>query len=359
MTKKPLVSIVIPGYNCNSTINTVLDGLQGQTLTDFEVVLMNDYMKEKIKLKKKYGNVTIHQNPQNLGLAKTVNRGARLGKGKYMLMLHDDCVPARKDWLAKLVEPIEGKDVGCVISRYCIDYANMDFTNKVFSYIYGLGVDIRKKPKEGVEETKHLGGKADLFRKDFFLEIGGFDESFKTANEDTVLSQKILERGKKILVCNQAPIIHLFSETERQSNVTGHFKKALQLTRQGPLAFLKSGEKYKMEMAAYVGALALSAIHPLAPLLTVPLIFWERFLGVFAIASAAGWWMTGWPLPLIFFFYLPVKSAFKAAKYLVEQKDLGFVLVFVYSLIWDFLAGVNWLYYALLLVFQSIFVRKE
>lgn len=356
--RKPVVSIIIPGYNCNSTINTVLKGLEGQTFSDFEVLLMNDYMKEKIRLDKKYRNVTIHENPRNLGLAKTINRGVLLSKGKYILMLHDDCVPARKDWLENLMERIEEPGVGSVISRYCIDYKNMDFTNKVFSYIYGLGVDVRKKAAVDFEEVHHLGGKADLFRKDFFNQIGGFDESFKTANEDTVLSQKILARGQKILVCNRAPIIHLFSETERQSNVSGHFKKALQLTRQGPLAFLKSGDKYKMDMAAYVGALALSVIHPLAPLVAIPLIFWERFLGGFALVSAGVWLVTGWPLPFIFALYLPLKSGYKAAKYLMEQRDLGFGLVFVYAMIWDVLAGANWLYHALLLFFKSFFVRR-
>ena len=47
LEKEPLVSIVVPAFNAESTINRCLDSLLGQTYKNIEVLVVNDGSKDK------------------------------------------------------------------------------------------------------------------------------------------------------------------------------------------------------------------------------------------------------------------------------------------------------------------------
>ena len=46
MENKPFFSIVIPAYNCAGTIRATLDSIAVQTVSDFEVIIVNDGSKD-------------------------------------------------------------------------------------------------------------------------------------------------------------------------------------------------------------------------------------------------------------------------------------------------------------------------
>ena len=40
---KPIISVIIPVYNCQNTIYASINSIQNQNFTDFEIILINDF----------------------------------------------------------------------------------------------------------------------------------------------------------------------------------------------------------------------------------------------------------------------------------------------------------------------------
>lgn len=94
---RPLVSIIIPAYNCEKYIEQTLKSLINQTLKDIEIIVINDGSSDNTEsIIKKYIDIDkriklINQN--NLGVAIARNRGIKESTGKYISFVdHDDCV---------------------------------------------------------------------------------------------------------------------------------------------------------------------------------------------------------------------------------------------------------------------------
>lgn len=106
----PLVSILLPAYNCEKYIRKTIDSLLNQTYTNFELLLINDGSTDGTSaIIDGYTDIRIQHihNNGNKGLIYTLNRGLELAKGKYIARIDADdvCLPTRLekqvDWLEK------------------------------------------------------------------------------------------------------------------------------------------------------------------------------------------------------------------------------------------------------------------
>ncbi len=104
----PAVSIVLPAYNCVHFINQTIDSLLAQTLSDFELLIINDGSSDDTgQVIQSYSDHRIRyiQNDTNKGLVYTLNKGMRLAQGKYVARMDADdiALPERfelqKKWL--------------------------------------------------------------------------------------------------------------------------------------------------------------------------------------------------------------------------------------------------------------------
>ena len=109
----PIISIIIPCFNCDTTIIETLDSIYLQKLTDFEVIIVNDGSTdnsintiENYFENKGIHNISIHTT-ENKGQSAARNTGARIAKGKYLLFLdaddiiHSDYLKCGVDFLEK------------------------------------------------------------------------------------------------------------------------------------------------------------------------------------------------------------------------------------------------------------------
>ena len=93
----PLVSIIIPVYNAEKTIDRCVDSVLNQTYKDFELLLLDDgstdgsggicdgYAKKDPRIR------AVHK--ENSGVSDTRNQGIAMAKGEYLQFLDSD------DWL--------------------------------------------------------------------------------------------------------------------------------------------------------------------------------------------------------------------------------------------------------------------
>ena len=92
---QPLVSIITPMYNSEKFILKTIESVINQTYSNWELLLIDDGSTDNtIKIvegfKQKYSNITLLQNPTNLGAAQSRNKGILEAKGDYIAFLDAD-----------------------------------------------------------------------------------------------------------------------------------------------------------------------------------------------------------------------------------------------------------------------------
>ena len=88
-------SVIIPNYNGEKYLKSCLESLKNQTMTDYELIIVDNASKdnwEKIVLSE-YSTAKVIKLSQNHGFARAVNEGIRASSGEYVLLLNNDtCV---------------------------------------------------------------------------------------------------------------------------------------------------------------------------------------------------------------------------------------------------------------------------
>jgi len=104
MEKDYGVSIIVPMYNAESYISDTLDGLLNQTYKDFEVIVIDDCSKDSgAEIVENYvktsDRIKLLKNEQNMGVAKTRNKGIQHAKHSWIAFCDADDV-----WVAEKLE---------------------------------------------------------------------------------------------------------------------------------------------------------------------------------------------------------------------------------------------------------------
>jgi hypothetical protein len=88
----PIVSVVLPVYNCEQFLGDAIESLISQTFSDFELIVINDGSTDRsADIIETFHDDRIHVLHQaNQGLAATLNRGISLARGKYVARQDQD-----------------------------------------------------------------------------------------------------------------------------------------------------------------------------------------------------------------------------------------------------------------------------
>ena len=114
------VSIIIPIYNAENTIEKCISSILKQTYKDYELLLIDDGSTDNslkvIKKYSKYKNIRI-LNQENHGVAYTRNRGIKEATGDYIMFIdNDDFIDS--DYIEKHITIISKENSDIVISGY-------------------------------------------------------------------------------------------------------------------------------------------------------------------------------------------------------------------------------------------------
>lgn len=114
-----LVSVVIPVYNVEKYVADCLDSVIAQTLTDIEIICINDCSTDGSRAVvesylEKDARISLYDNEVNRGLATTRNRGLDRAKGKYVYFLDSDDMIERNA-LQELYSAAERDDLDAAV----------------------------------------------------------------------------------------------------------------------------------------------------------------------------------------------------------------------------------------------------
>ena len=154
---------------------------------------------DSIKRQKYEGKVEIIEIDQNEGFSHQMNVGIRKSKHPLVIMLPQDCMPATRDWLSKLLEPFKDPQVVATVSEVQLPDELWEPMG-----VFAKALMLREK---GVLVSL-LDGKGGAYRKEVMEKIGLFDDkTFRTAGEDFDTYIKLKRLGK--IAYPPARILHM------------------------------------------------------------------------------------------------------------------------------------------------------
>lgn len=92
---KPLVSVIMPAYNAAEFIGEAIASVQAQSVTDWELLVIDDGSRDDTvelvrSMAGKDGRIHLLVNENNMGVAKSRNRGMDICRGSYVALLDSD-----------------------------------------------------------------------------------------------------------------------------------------------------------------------------------------------------------------------------------------------------------------------------
>ena len=98
------VSVIIPNFNGIAFLDSVLGSLEGQTLKNFEVILVDNGSADGSCsfVSANYPWVHIIELPDNFGFCRAVNEGIKAAKAPYVLLLNND-TEVKEDFVEQML----------------------------------------------------------------------------------------------------------------------------------------------------------------------------------------------------------------------------------------------------------------
>ncbi len=188
--ERPLVSIIIPTYNSQETIERCLRSIKDQTYKEIEPIVVDRHSEDKTtqivqQFKTKLLFVTRERSTSK-------NYAAKRAHGEFLLFIDSDMTLA----------PMAVEEC---ISKYKETNADA-ITIPLKSISKGILGECRKTERESLSSLREFMEVPRFFRKTAFLTTGGFDENL-VCGEDFDLSQRFKKMGYKIDKIN-SEVVH-------------------------------------------------------------------------------------------------------------------------------------------------------
>lgn len=217
------VSVVVPIYNVEAYLGDCLDSLLNQSMSDFEVILINDGSTDKSfdiiqKYKNKFNEVRVISR-SNKGLSFSRNEGIDNARGEYILFLDSDDM-LEKNALEELF--LMGKNYNLDVVVY--DGIRIDeISNKIDKNVYSRSSFLKHGKLEKEEYFKSCKKKGmfhtpfHFYRSDF-LRLNNIRFVENLLHEDELFSIITYQNMKKIGYCDRKFYIRRYRPNSIMSN---------------------------------------------------------------------------------------------------------------------------------------------
>ena len=214
------VSVVIPNFNGIAFLDSVLASLEGQTLSNFEVILVDNGSTDGSCsfVTANYPWVHLIELSENFGFCGAVNAGIRAAKAPYVLLLNND-TEVKEDFVEEMLAVIRRHKNAFSCGARMVQYHDRDRLDDVgnyycalgWSFARGRGKDIHAYETEDKIFSACAG--AAIYRKKIIEKIGYFDEEHFAYLEDTDIGYRARIYGYENWYAPKAIVYHVGSGT--------------------------------------------------------------------------------------------------------------------------------------------------
>jgi len=214
----PLVTIIIVNYSEKALLSDCLVSVKQTIYDNFEIVVVDNHSNDGSVelLHKEYPDVKVIELEKNFGFAFPNNLAAKKSKGKYLVFLNNDTI-VEPDWLTEMVTVLEKDDeIKIAQSLLMKPDGSVDSSG---DFIDNLGRAYSKHdiPKK-IREILSPKAACMIIDKEFFLNLGGFDESYFASFEDVDLGWRCWFLGYKVILIPNSIVIHKGGQTIKKLN---------------------------------------------------------------------------------------------------------------------------------------------
>ncbi len=233
------VSAIVVTYNSAENIIACLKALRSEvdSIGGNIIVFDNNSNDDTVQvIKKEYSDIKLFESKQNLGFGEANNRAVEMAEGEYILFANPDMI-LDPGALKTLFETFQNQIMaGAVVARLhnadgsfqptCRNFPN--FYNIFFSRGSVLNHRVLPIKTNGaytlgdfdkISEVPAASAACMLMEKAFFLKIGGFDNRFFLFMEDTDLSLRIKQAGRKVYFEPKAGALHYWGRGSSISRI--------------------------------------------------------------------------------------------------------------------------------------------
>lgn len=196
---RPLVSVIVPAYNEELTLENCIKSLLAQTYNNIEIVIVDDGSKDGTsvvgrRLQRSNSDRIRFFGKRNGGKASALNYGIFRARGEIVVSMDADSM-FTKDSLRQLV--LSFCDPRLVAVGGNVKVANRDcFMGKFQAIEYIAGLNIQRRSFATLNCMQVISGAIGAFRRQELIEVGGY--SSDTIVEDMDITVTLARLGHRV-----------------------------------------------------------------------------------------------------------------------------------------------------------------
>lgn len=192
MNGMPLVSVIIPCYNCEPWISATLKSVVEQTYSNLEIIVIDDGSTDNTKLEIEKSGVDVrYYYKKNKGPAAARNLGIVKATGKYIAFLDSDDLWEKNKTEEQLKVIFDNEN------QIDLVFSNVSLIDEVGSYLYTHYNNVPDIKKDLIVDLFlgkiGMNTPTILVKKEILEDIGGFDEELPL-REDHFLLMEIADK---------------------------------------------------------------------------------------------------------------------------------------------------------------------
>lgn len=186
ITSYPVVTVLMSVYNSEAYLREAVESMLNQSFKEFEFIIINDTSTDSsLEIIESYDDsrIKIIHNPENIGLTRSLNKGLKLARGKYIARMDADDV-SLPDRLEKQVRFMEDNpEIGICGTWYKVPAKNKIVQHPIFHQ--GIITALFKDNAIGHPTSilrKEVITRYNLFYNERFLASQDYDLWVRAAN---------------------------------------------------------------------------------------------------------------------------------------------------------------------------------
>lgn len=130
-----MVSVIIPAYNEEKTIEGVLKAVVASGVSD-DIIVVNDGSTDRTAdIARKYA--TVVELEKNVGKGGAVKKGLEVARGDILLMLDADLIGLKEEHIRDLLGPVLGGEADMTIGLFSSGRLSTDFAQVIAPHLSG------------------------------------------------------------------------------------------------------------------------------------------------------------------------------------------------------------------------------
>ncbi|MGI1690924.1 glycosyltransferase [Thermoanaerobacter uzonensis] len=257
------VSIIIPNKDHKEDIERCINSIIAKsTYKNYEIIIIENGSTEQSifeyynEITKNYDFIRILVWNDIFNYSAINNFGARHAKGEILLFLNNDTEVINSDWLERMIEHVQRKDVGVVGAKLYYPGDTIQHAGVIIGIGGFAGHSHKHYPSTSpgyfgrlkvVQNLSAVTGACLMVRKNVFEEVRGFDEEYPVALSDIDFCLKVRNKGYLVIWTPFAELYHYESKTrgyEDTPEKVERFKKELEIFTKKWKDVLQKGDPY-------------------------------------------------------------------------------------------------------------------